>query len=150
MGGGVIPFPLTIASHSAFIDQLAQEEGDFAVVDFPTSRKWGKCYMFYQVRHGRKIVGGTISRTPDDVYAFMDASPLLGPMRAGAALDPDLDFEEQFDALDAQGIRYLIVHKRFLKQEDWQVQLVDFPPPFYEDEWLIAYRTTPAMESESP
>jgi hypothetical protein len=39
---------------------------------------------------------------------------LLGPLRAETAPDPNLDIEEQFAALDAQGIRYVIVHKHFL------------------------------------
>ena len=149
----VYSFPTTQPSYSPFLHQLAQEEGNFAVADFPMGRKMAKYYLFCQTIHGKKIVDGVVSRTPDDAYAFVDSNPLLGPLRAGTAPDPDLDIEEQFAALDAQGIRYVIVHKHFLnskKMEDWQRWLADFPPPFYEDEWLIVYRTTPALQTETP
>jgi len=148
----VYPFPTTQPSYSPFMSQLAQEEGDFAVADFPMGRMPAKYYMFYQVIHSKKIVDGVVSRTPGDAYAFVDANPLLGPLHAGAAPDPGLDVEEQFAALATQDIRYVIVHKQFLdskKMEDWQRWLVKFPPPFYEDEWLIAYRTTPVLQTET-
>jgi len=144
----VYPFPTTQISYSPFLHQLAGEEGNFAVADFPMGREQAKYYLFCQTIHGKKIVDGVISRTPDDAYAFVDADPLLGPLRAETSPDPDLDIEEQFAALAVQDIRYIIVHKHFLdpgKMEDWQKWLANFPPPFYEDEWLIVYRTTPAM-----
>jgi hypothetical protein len=89
------------------------------------------------------MVGGVVSRTPHNAYDFIDASPLLKPLHAGHAPDPDVNIGEQFAALADQGIRYIIIHK-FGKKEGWQGWVDDFPPPFYEDEWLIAYRTTAA------
>jgi hypothetical protein len=142
----VVPFPFTVPVHSPFIDQLAQEEGDFAVADFPTSRKWAKYHMFYQMIHGRKMTDGHISRTPYDAYDFVDASPLLGPLHAQTAPDPDLDIEAEFAALAARGIRYIIIHKRLMesgKREDWLKWLSRFPDPVYEDNLIIVYRTTP-------
>jgi hypothetical protein len=149
----VYSFPTTQPSHSPFLHQLAQEEGNFAVADFPMGRKMAKYYLFCQTIHGKKIVDGVVSRTPDDAYAFVDSNPLLGPLRAGTAPDPDLDIEEQFAALAAQNIRYIIVHKHHLnsnEMEDWQRWLANFPPPFYKDEWLIVYHTTPALQTETP
>ncbi|MBN1810213.1 MAG: hypothetical protein JXA14_00095 [Anaerolineae bacterium] len=140
----VFPFPVTLPSYSPFLYQMAQEEGDFAVADFPMGRQAAKYYMLSQTIHGHKIVDGHVSRTPDDVYAFVDADPLLGPLRANAALHSDVDIEEQFAVLAAQGIRYIIVHKHLLTIDEmtyWQEQLADFPTPVYEDELLIVYRT---------
>ena len=149
----VRPFPTTQPSYFPFLYQLAQEEGDFAIADFPMGRKSAKYYLFCQTIHGKKIVGGVVSRTPDDAYVFVDSNPLLGPLRAETAPDPNLDIEEQFAALAGQDIRYVIVHKHFLnskKMEDWQRWLANFPPSFYEDEWLIVYRTIPALQTEAP
>jgi hypothetical protein len=140
----VFPFPVTLPSHSPFLYHLAQEEGDFAVADFPMRRQAAKYYMFSQTIHGHKIVDGHVSRTPDDAYAFVDADPLLGPLRANIALDPDLDIEGRFAVLAAQGIRYIIVHKHLLTTGEmiyWREQLTDFPAPVYEDELLIVYDT---------
>jgi hypothetical protein len=139
----VWPFPTVQLSYSPFYQQLAREEGDFAVVDFPMDRQRDKYFMLCQTIHGRKMVGGVVSRTPHNAYDFIDASPLLKPLHAGHAPDPDVNIGEQFAALADQGIRYIIIHK-FGKKEGWQGWVDDFPPPFYEDEWLIAYRTTAA------
>lgn len=150
----VIPFPTTQPLPSSpFFAQLAQEEGNFAVADFPMGRKQAKYYLFYQTIHGKKMVDGVVSRTPDDAYAFVDASPLLGALRALTAPAPDLDIKEQFAILAAQDIRYIILHKHLLEPgelENWQKWLSNFPAPFYEDEWLIVYRTTSAQQAEIP
>jgi len=141
----VFPFPTTEPSYSPFLYTLAQEEGDFAVADFPMGRQEAKYYLFFQTIHNKKIVDGVVSRTPGDAYAFVKADPLLRSMRNENV--PTRYIEEQLAVLAAQDIRYIILHKRFLnskRMENWQRWLAHFPPPFYEDEWLIVYRTAPA------
>ncbi len=138
-----LPFPVALPWQSSFLDKLAHEEGDFAVVDLPMGYQQAKYYMFFQTIHDHRIVGGHLSRPPDDKYAFVDANPLLGPLRAGLAPDPDTDVEGELAALDAQGIRYIIVHKPLIpphELEAWRERLACLLPTFYEDEWLIAYR----------
>jgi hypothetical protein len=140
----VLPFPTTEPLCSRFYFQLAQEEGEFAVADFPMGRRWAKYYLFCQTIHGKKIVDGVVSRTPNDAYTFADADPLLGPLRAGAPPDPETDVAGQFAALADQGIRYIIVHKHFLQPnetENWKRWQDHFPDPFYEDDLLIVYAT---------
>jgi hypothetical protein len=144
-----LPFPTTRPSYSPFIHQLAQEEGDFAVADFPLGRQAAKYYLFFQTIHEKKIVDGHVSRTPDDAYAFVDADPLLGPLRNENV--PTEYIKERMAILAAQDIRYIIVHKRFFDAERmalWQRWLVEFPPPFYEDEMVIVYRTAPPPQTE--
>lgn len=142
----VFPFPYMRPSYSPFLHQLAGEEGDFAVVDVPMGRRPAKQYMFYQTIHGHRIVGGCVSRTPDDAYAFVDANPLLGLLGAGAVPDPTVDVGEQLAALAAAGIRYVIVHKD-VPTTDAEAPVWEAPrgflSPVYEDDWLIVYRTAP-------
>jgi hypothetical protein len=143
----VIPFPVTGPPYSPFLNQLAREEGDFAVADFPADRQRAKYHMFYQLIHGKRILDGHISRTPEYAYAFMDAHPLLGPLHAGTPPSPEVNIEEQFADLANQSIRYIIIHKRLLNSDEklvWESWVADFPPPFYEDEWVVVYRTTSA------
>ncbi len=145
----VFPFPTTEPSYSPFLYQLAQEEGDFAVADFPVGRQEAKYYLFFQTIHGKKIVDGVVSRTPDDAYDFIDADPLLGPLVNENV--PTQYLEERLAVLAAHDIRYIILHKRFFdsaRMENWQKWLVSFPPPFYEDEMVIVYRTAPALKTE--
>ena len=143
----VDPFPLTQPEYSPFLIELAQEDGEFAVADFPMGRRSAKYYLFYQMLHGRKMVDGVVSRTPDDAYAFVDENPLLRALRAGRAPASDLDIQDQFAILAEQGIPYIIVHKDLLgpsQMEEWREWLMGFPLAFFEDEWLIVYRTTSA------
>lgn len=143
----VLPFPTIQLSHSPFLYQLAQEEGDFAVVDLPMGRQWAKYYLFCQTIHGKRVVAGVVSRTPYNAFAFADANPLLRPLYSGIAPDPGLNIEDQFAALADQDIRYIMVHKHFLSSDEievWRTWMSGFPPPFYEDEWVIVYRTTAA------
>jgi len=147
-----LPFPVTAPRQSAFIDRLAREEGEFAVADFPMGRQQAKFYMFFQTVHGHRIVDAHLSRPPDDQYAFVDANPLLGPLRAGLAPDLTLDVEEELAELDALGIRYIILHKPLIPPQEldaWRGRMAHLLPVFYEDEWLIAYRVASGLPGES-
>lgn len=143
------PFPTTKPDYSPFVHQLAQEEGDFAVADFPMGRQQAKYYMFQQTIHGKKIVDGHISRTPHDAYAFVDGNPLLGALR-NENVPPDY-IRERLAVLAAQDVRYIIVHKHLLdpgRMDLWRKWLVQFPPLAYEDDMVIVYSTAPTLQAE--
>jgi hypothetical protein len=145
----VYPFPTTQPSYSPFLHQLAEEDGDFAVADFPMDRQAAKYYMYYQTIHGKKIVGGVVSRTPFDADGFVDANPLLSAIRNENV--PPQHLEERLAVLAALDVRYIIVHKRFLdskRMANWQTWLSSFPGPFYEDEGVIVFQTTPSLKTE--
>jgi hypothetical protein len=145
----VYPFPTTQPSYSPFLERLAQEQGDFAVADFPIDRQADKYYMFHQTIHGKRIIGGVVSRTPYNAEAFVDANPLLSAMR-NENVPPEY-IRERLAVLAAQDVRYVIVHKRFLdaeRIENWRRWLVHFPPPYYEDDALIVFRTTPDLGTD--
>lgn len=145
----VYPFPTTQPSYSPFLEELAQEEGDFAIADFPVDRQADKYYMFHQTVHGKRMIGGVVSRTPYDADAFLDANPLLSAMRNENV--PDEFINERLAVLGAQNVRYIIVHKRFLDRErmvNWKRWLVNFPTPYYEDEAVLVYRTTPELGAD--
>jgi hypothetical protein len=147
----IYPFPTTEPLHSTFARQLAQEQGDFAVADFPMGRQLDKRYMFYQTIHQKKIVGGFVSRAPDDAYHFVSGDPLLGPLLAGKAPDPAVDTRRQLTGLAAHGIRYIVLHKHSLddaEREAWRGRLSGFPTPFYEDAKAVAYRTLPRLQAD--
>jgi hypothetical protein len=141
----ILPFPTTPTNRSPFWDRLAQEEGDFAVADFPKDNLSEKYAMFCQIFHGKKIVSGRVSRTPREAEAFWEANPLLERLSEGIAPDPGWDMEQEFARLAAQDIRYIVVHKHLLKSEEvenWRGWLGS-SHLFYEDERLIVYCTDP-------
>ncbi len=147
----VHPFPTTPLIHSPFFRQLAQEDRDFAIADLPMGRRAAKSYLFFQTIHGKKIVDGVVSRTPEDAYAFVQAHSLLRSLSVPTALDPALDVSHQLAVLAAQDIRYVILHKHLLHPDErvlWEEWLADFPAPYYEDQWIVAYRTIPSRKTE--
>lgn len=147
----VHPFPTTEPLDSPFVRRLAEEPEEFAVADFPMGRQPDKRYMFYQTIHEKRIVGGFVSRAPDDAYAFVAQDPLLGPLLAAKSPDPDLDIRKCLTSLAAHDIRYILLHQDLLdrrSQKAWRERLRGFPPPVYEDSSLIAYRTLPNLQLE--
>jgi hypothetical protein len=140
-----VPFPSTQPQYSPFVQYLAEQENtDLGVADFPMGRQPGKYYMYLQTIHERPIADGHVSRTPDDAYDFVDSNPLLAALRADAPPPPDLRLEEELSALSAQGIGYLVLHKRLPTADGlatWPLWAGAMPTPLYADEWVVAYRT---------
>ncbi len=136
------PFPTTSLSLSPFWDQLAREEGNFAVANYPRGNRPEKYYMFCQISHNKKIVGGHVSRSVADADNL--SIPLLERLGENPAPNPAWAIGEEFAQLAGQGIRHIILHKRFLESDevdDWRAW---FPfQPYYEDEHLLVFRTAP-------
>jgi hypothetical protein len=142
----VYPFPTTQPEYSPFLDELAQQEGDFAIANFPSGRQADKYYMFQQTVHGKRMIGGVVSRTPDDADAFLDTNLLLGAMRNENV--PNEYIKERLAVLAAQNVRYVIVHKTLMnaeRMENWQQWLVNYPAPYFEDDKVIVYATQPDL-----
>jgi len=140
----VWPFPYTEPVYSPFFDELAREEGDFAVAHIPMGRRQEKFYLYYQTIHGKRITGGVVSRMPEQAYAFIDANPVLGALRGNAPPWWGVGVGEAFGALASQGIRYVIVQRDLMdagQLENWHRWVGCFPPPVYSDASLSAYST---------
>lgn len=94
--------------------QLAQEAGDFAVIELPMGRRPSKDYVFYQTTHTRPMVEGLSGRTLPEAYRYIDANPVLAAWRGSTPLDCATlsaeTFETALDQLSADGFRYVIVH----------------------------------------
>jgi hypothetical protein len=137
------PFPTTDPVVSPFYHQLAQESGDFAIAPLPTGRQRAKYYMYYQTIHGKRMLGGHISRTPPEATRFMEEQALIAALRWKEPLDPAItDISRQMDELAEAGFRYLVLHKErvdpeVVAQRERALGLI----PAYEDEVLTAYRT---------
>jgi hypothetical protein len=137
------PFPTVTPAISPFYEQLAMEAGGFAIAPLPSTRQTAKYYMYYQTIHGKKTVGGHVSRTPRDATQFMEGHELIWSICTTGAIDPEItDISRQFDRLAEVDIRYLVLHKDRVSPdlvEQWKKILPLHPA--YEDEYLIAYHT---------
>lgn len=144
----VAPFPAVQVEVPAWFNQLAEEPGDFAILDLPmkleTTNKW---YMFYQITHGKSLVEGRVARLPREAFTFMESSPFLQVLRQGNRMDPALvGVSHQLRQLANAGVRYIVLHKRFARPEQlaaWRAWLTF--SPFHEDDEIVVYRTDPQL-----
>jgi len=140
-----VPVPTAQEPASPFYRQLQEESGDFAVADFPIDLGRDKHYLYTQTLHERPMVGGHISRPPVDAHAFIDEVPLLTAGREGPPDEGELDdVSRQLAPLAAADVRYVMIHKDRAKRSSVKAWRRWFPfRPAYEDDRIIAYRSTP-------
>jgi hypothetical protein len=123
---------------------LAQEPGDFAILDLPLNPSTAaKKYMFYSTFHNKPLVEGKIARLPDSAFAFIDSIPLLYGLHVDEEMDPDLgDVSRQLSALAQANVRYVILHPDAVPPDRlarWRKWLA--VEPEYEDAFTVVYRT---------
>jgi Dolichyl-phosphate-mannose-protein mannosyltransferase len=91
----VVPFPTTPIVVPDFYRRLAQEPGDFSMLDLPIE-PYQLQPQFLQTFHGKRLVYGHLSRVPEERFAYLDsvASEVYYPTGYLQAVD----------------IRYLLLH----------------------------------------
>jgi len=141
-----IPYPTTVPVSSPFFEDLRKEPGKFAVADLPIGfHAHDKWYLYNQTLHGRPMVGGHVSRVPAHIHDFINSIPLLAAARAAPPGRGQLDaISRELKPLAEAGVRYVIVHKYRLRPgelERWKEWFAF--RPWYEDEYLLVYRTAP-------
>ena len=139
------PLPVSDLRVPALYEQVAREEGDFALLELPLgwrngARVAGKQdvlimqQLWYQTTHGKRVLGGNTSRNPEYKFQYFSEQPVLARLIAmtNAA---DLPQHDALRAvLDAQpvtaagreqaaawaaftNIRYVMVHRDKLTAE---------------------------------
>jgi hypothetical protein len=138
------PYPLIPAGQNPFFEQLAHEEGDFAIIDLPMGRQNSKRAIYSQTVHQRPIAEGVVARTPDEAYGYIDNNYLLSLWRGAKVFDcatqPGEDFQFALDQLVSDGFRYIIIRKDGLHWERFAAYLP--VEPVHQDGQLLAYRLT--------
>jgi hypothetical protein len=144
-----LPFPTTAANVPAPYFDLATSPGEGAILGLPMGRQPSKYYLHYQMVHGRPLVEGVVSRTSQEAYALIEATPTLRSLRAcGSFSLPPADLSPVLNALGEQGIAYVILHKKRLVMRQsldlWSD--LNTVAPDNEDEYVAVYNT----QTESP
>ena len=146
------PFPTTPVNVPPFYEQLRRETDSFALADLPVRQlELRRLSLFYQTVHQKPIVEGIVARTPPDAYDFIDHHPILSAFAAGDWESPGDDVSRHLAPLADAGVRYLVLHRRFLTPHQIQAWRQYLPhAPFYEDEHIIVYRTRPVPGEDLP
>lgn len=115
------PLPLASTAVPAYYERLAQEPGDFAVMDLPfyglpPSLNQSR-YIYYQTVHGKKILS-TVFIRPDTVERFLELYRANTMVRwlvdAGEGSFPEAPVRAaDVDWLVEKGYRYAILHSEF-------------------------------------
>jgi hypothetical protein len=141
----LVPYPTARPATPAWYSQLAQEPGDFAVLDLPMdTRSFDKHYGFYQTIHGKPLVEGHVSRPPQEAFAFIEGNALVSTFAQGEQLRAKPEMSINLETLAEAGIHYIVVHKQFLLTDlaaDWMHALAT--RPVYEDAEIAVFTTNP-------
>lgn len=131
-----IPLPLNDFRVPQIYRRLAQEPGDFAILELPTGWRNGARVLgrsdvlimmqqWYQTVHGKRRLGGNTSRNPAYKFQYFTEAPLLGDLIQVMNADrPHLApvVQEQWDrmvarnrawaqtVLDFLDVRYVLLH----------------------------------------
>ncbi len=145
----IVSYPIYRLDTPDWYTELGQEPGQFGILNVPLGlrERSDKAFMFYQAVHGKPIVEGHISRPPLEAFSFIERVPLLSSLSQGSKSPPvNVDVFAQLRQLSDANIRYLILHHRFLSDEeisawrDWLIQ-----DPVHEDEDLVVFATDPKI-----
>mgnify|MGYP001070881100 CR=1 FL=1 len=141
------PVPTVQEPVSPFYGQLREEEGQFAVADFPIDLGRDKYYLYVQTLHERPIIGGHVSRPPENAHDFIEKVPILTAGRESPPEQGQLDdVSRQLRSLARADVRYVMIHKDRSTESDVEAWRRWFGfRPVYEDERVIAYRTDPVF-----
>ena len=143
-----VPIPLINAiKRPAFLTQLAQEPGDFAVMNLPFDSLRAKVYMYDQTIHHRPIIQGNTSRPPRQPYSYIDDNPWLNTLHYVNEMSPSMpDVSRQLALLAEENIYYIIIHKNLVGTDrvmHWQRYLLIRPR--YKNEQILVYSTKPEI-----
>jgi GNAT superfamily N-acetyltransferase len=115
-----IPIPLFAAGAPAVFQRIAQEPGDFTVLEVPGIDQVPGQIMYRQTLHGKRIFIGIAARVPAEkgsyFYGLRLVRPLMDLRKQRVGLDAALGAEEREAAPEVArflGIRYFVIEKAY-------------------------------------
>lgn len=121
-----LPWPIEIMSRPTIFEQIAQEPGNFAVMELPLTNHGVEDArrMYYQTIHQRPIAGGYIARQLIDYYRgdatpfddFFDMVKPDGTLPSHVIVDPSNDKDGAVRLLNYYNFKYVFIYE----SEYWQ------------------------------
>ncbi len=161
-----LPLPLSDFRVPEVYDVIAEEPGDFAVLEMPLAWRNGfrvtgtmdpviMFEQYYQTTHEKRLLGGNTSRNPEFKFQYFTEAPVINTIIAlenGHEVDQatwENDRELAPDVLRLLGVRYVIVHTG-----DVPSRLIDYVQgviggeTVYEGDGMLVYRIAPLPPEE--
>ncbi len=142
------PYPISPPDTPSWYERLAEEPGDFAILNLPMN--WDRPgYLLYQTVHGKRLTVGYISR--DDPRTLTERVPVLQQLRH---LGPDVIGQDLGQigrsVLNWLNVRYVVLDRYKMPGEREREGTTRYAnaalaglSPIYEDERLTVYRVEP-------
>lgn len=142
-----IPFPMSSAEVPSFYKQIAAEDEDFAILEIPML--WQADVMYYQTLHGKRLVGGYVSRTPENALTFLKITPLIRDLLDFYPSHNDIidqnPAEIGLSLLNYYNIKYIVLHSGRINSEQLEFatdlihRLIKVEPQIYENGSMLVY-----------
>jgi hypothetical protein len=147
-----IPYPTTPVSVPNFYSKISNDTDNYAMLEIPQNSNAG--YMefqdlYYQTVHNKALVGGYSARYPANVSDFQKNTPLIKELQYYSLGTKDILQKDVTDigtsVLNANNIRYVIVHKDQLSSEQLEFvtnllnNTLETEPDVYDEDGLIVY-----------
>jgi hypothetical protein len=119
--------------------QLAQEPGEFAILNLPLRYRFSKEYLYEQTYHERPILQGHVSREPENLYRFIEQSEWMSGL-------PDLEVDPGYlmAQLSSNQVGYVVLSKYLLEEPTWRLWKRHMPyAPFFNYDRYLVYATVP-------
>jgi hypothetical protein len=140
-----VPYPMTEVEVPSFYRQVAQEPGDFVLMELPMN--WDRpIHQFNQVYHGKKVIAAYFGKP--NPLSVVEKTPVLQHFRY---LGPDIIAQDISEigtsVLASFNVRYVILDSYQMpegREREVTLRLTEEifgdTAPFYRDERLIVYR----------
>lgn len=149
-----VPYPMIAPDTPAFYYTLAQDKGDYAILNLPMDWDRPNC-LLYQTVHGKRLVSAYTSRA--NPLSIVERTPVLQHFRY---LGPDIIAQDLGrigqSVLRALKVRYVVIDLYQLPLEaerEANLQLVGevfgSTRPIYPDERLIVYHLSEEGENQA-
>lgn len=142
-----VPYTMSNAEIPNFYEQIANDDEDYAILEVPII--WYADVMYYQTLHEKNLVGGYVSRPPNNAIAFLKSTPLVSDLLNFYASDEDIInqnlSEIGISIANHYNIRYIILHKDRMTSEQLDFasyilqKSIDEKPLIFENESMLVY-----------
>lgn len=134
----IVPYPIKKIKIPFFYNKIAEEKGDYAILDLPINIDEGqRVYNFYQATHQKKIISGLIKYTAlvPETYSWIENNEFLRESACSAKMGETINISKnRQDKLDKENlikefkgvnIKYIIIHKDLInKYEQYTDSLI--------------------------